>query len=135
MRENKMKQVAELLGTEIGGQFMIKGRQGTVYELRKDGVYILDCQGRGVNSAQTLLDLLRGETEIVNLPWKPESGKGYYTLVFNGDPRDGAIYTRWDNDGVDKKRYEGGLVFKTKEETKEMVEKIASFVRRERGLE
>ena len=124
MSENKMEQVAKLLGVEIGGQFMIKGRQGAIYELQKDGIYIIDCQGRGVNSAQTLLDLLRGETEVVNLLWRPKFGESYWYISTNGLE----CRAEWKNVGIDQLFLKLGNVFKDKREARENADAFLAFL-------
>ncbi|MCQ2282358.1 MAG: hypothetical protein MJZ99_07020 [Bacteroidales bacterium] len=122
-----MKQVAELLGVELGGQFMINGRQA-IYELQKDGVYILDCQGRGVNSAQTFLDLLRGEAEIVKQPWKPKYREEYYFLNLFDDEVFSDI---WEDHPTDTARYKLGNVFKTELEAEKNIEAYKKYMAQE----
>lgn len=60
MAENKMKEVAELLGVEIGKPFNIKGRNFNPYTLTNDGL----CDITGYYNEYILLCLLKGEYEI-----------------------------------------------------------------------
>lgn len=60
MAENKMKQVAKLLGVEIGEKFEIKGVLSNPYHFSKIG--LVDKLGRYCNAHLT--NLLNGEIEI-----------------------------------------------------------------------
>ena len=66
--------------------------------------------------------------------WKPKLGERYYSLAVNDAPANCIACSCWDDDAVDRGRYEKGLVFKTRTEAGEMVERIIRFVKRERGL-
>ena len=135
MRENKMAKVAQMLGVELGEEFKEKGRN-VLYRLTATGFeFYDDTAGKWRSDASLLVCFLMGEMEIARRPWKPKLGVAYYYPIINEGHRDRAVYTQWDSDDVDKKRYENGMVFKTVKEAEEMAEKIASFVRRERGLE
>ncbi len=127
---NKMAEVATLLGVELDREFKIKEQEG-IYKLQEDGLYILDCQGEGLKSSKLLSDLLCGDLEAVLLPWKPKLGEGYYTPVLNS-PCEYNYYI-WGNRQLELAAYDRGLVFKTKDEAKEMTGKILDFVKKERG--
>ena len=59
MAESKMKEVAQLLGVEIGEEFKIKGYDGT-FKFTNDGLF--DCYS--CNISLTLHLLLNGKLEI-----------------------------------------------------------------------
>lgn len=59
------------------------------------------------------LDLIKGELEIVKLPWKPKEGDRYYF------PVDGFTITScaiWCDSTLEYALKEAGMIFKTKEE-------------------
>ena len=58
MSENKMKEVAQLLGVELGEEFKVKGYRYT-FTITNKGLY-----GNGINSLYILGKLLIGESEI-----------------------------------------------------------------------
>lgn len=60
MAENKMKQVAELLGVEFGKPFRIKHVKYNPYKLTENGLY----DYYGISHGLMIYKLLRGELEI-----------------------------------------------------------------------
>lgn len=60
MAENKMKQVAELLGVEFGKPFRIKDVKYNPYKLTENGLY----DYYGISHGLMIYKLLRGELEI-----------------------------------------------------------------------
>lgn len=65
---NYMKDVAKLLGVEIGEEFEIRGYYNCLYKFTKDG---LDCYENGIlrwTSDCPIEKLLTGECEIIKLP-------------------------------------------------------------------
>ena len=68
MSENKMKEVAQLLGVEIGEEFKIEGHSGNVmYRLTEEGLEYFSC-GNGFTISSTLNYLLNGEYKVVKIP-------------------------------------------------------------------
>ena len=82
MAENKMKEVATLLGVELEEEFRIDGFDSK-YKLTKDGlVYLFDNDQEWLNSCW-LEELLTGKAKVVKLP-KPildEKEKEYLSNV------------------------------------------------------
>lgn len=72
MAENKMKDVAKLLGVEFGKSFKIKGDEYNPFIINNDG--FIDCDGD--ESDYKLLLLLEGELEIEQ-PILTEKEKAY----------------------------------------------------------
>ena len=84
---NYMKQVAEMLGVELGERFGIKG-EAENYRLTQYG--LIKCEEEETTYDQTTSDeeltqLLSGCKKIVKLPWKPKCGKVYYYVRADGD--------------------------------------------------
>lgn len=80
---NYMKQVAEMLGVELGERFKIKYDTETLedtFYLTEDGCH----HSGGTISPKKLNKLITGTIEIVKLPWKPKTGDDYYIVHPNG---------------------------------------------------
>ena len=72
MAENKMKEVAELLGVEFGKPFRIKDVKYNPYKLTENGLY----DYYGISHGLMIYKLLRGELEIEQ-PTLTEKEKKY----------------------------------------------------------
>lgn len=65
---NYMKQVAQLLGVEIGEEFKIEGRSGNhIYKLTEENIEYLSC-GQWFLISNTLIKLLNGKYKVVKIP-------------------------------------------------------------------
>lgn len=68
------------------------------------------------------LALLRGECEIIKLPWKPKKGEKYWSFL------PGAwmvTWYTWDDSPIDFAFYKVGWVFRTKEEAEAALPAVA----------
>ena len=66
--ENKMKEVAELLGIKLEEEFIIEGFSNR-YKFSKDGLmYLSDTLGKWNPSSSKFNMLLTGEAQIIKLP-------------------------------------------------------------------
>lgn len=63
------------------------------------------------------------------LPWKPQIDEKYYIPYFATRSGDMFEIYRWDNDGVDRKRYDMGIVCKTKEEAIALGQKMLAVAK------
>lgn len=83
MSKNHMKQIAEMLGVELGEEFKIKYNTGTsedTFYLTEDGCH----HHGGTISPKKLNKLITGTIEIIKLPWKPKNGDRYYDVHPDG---------------------------------------------------
>ena len=80
---NLIPKIAELLGVEIGEEFKFSADDdikhkfsegGLMYESLKQGEWKLEQH-------YTFYRLLRGDLEIINLPFEPKEGDAYYFMV------------------------------------------------------
>ena len=131
MRKNYMAEVAKMFGVELGESFKItSGTEGdcqNYFRFTEDNC--LEFSDDGVEwkttiAAVLLKRILMGDTRIVKLPWKPQEGEKYYVPRIAIRPEDRHYYYYWDNDGVDIKRYDMGIVCKTPEEAIALTEKM-----------
>lgn len=80
---NLIPQIAQMLGVELGEEFKIKGREGAIYKFIVDGLLVSDDDAEKVYTTahMPLVGLVRGDIEIVKLPWKPRKGDVYYSFA------------------------------------------------------
>ena len=65
---NHMKEVAQLLGLEIGEEFRIEGHSSNnIYRLTEENIEYLSC-GHWFSISSTLNELLNGEYKVVKIP-------------------------------------------------------------------
>ena len=67
MPENKMKEVAHMLGLEIGEEFKVKGNNEHNKYKFTDTDLVYDSESK-MPAIVTLYDLLKGEDEIIKIP-------------------------------------------------------------------
>jgi hypothetical protein len=110
---NRMKEVAELLGVELGEWFKVKTKEGNViassYVITEEHLQN-DCFDIRDNR---MVDLLTGKLEIIKQPWTPKEGESYYIPSFRNELYE---HDRWygSNNTLSCKRNVG--VYRTKEE-------------------
>ena len=115
MAKNYMQDVANILGVELGEEFKLDGRK-TKYKFIENGLYFYAPDGWWQCSNVMLPKILKGELEIVKLPWKPKVGDVYYR------PRDyhaafsEAVTDFWRDTVNDFALKEAGMIFRTEEE-------------------
>lgn len=139
MAENHMKEVAELLEVELGEVFRVDNCRSIAewfFRLTEDGLEqsgTTDADGEWIEGDEWILALLlTGEADIIQLPWKPQDGKQYYTpriTVYSENMYD--IYC-WDGDDYDKERYRMGIVCKSAAEATELAKKMLALAKESR---
>ena len=87
MAKNLIPEIAKMLGVELNEEFKIKGREGAIYKFIVDGLLVSDDDAEKVYTTahMPLVGLVRGDIEIVKLPWKPRKGDVYYSFALSGD--------------------------------------------------
>ena len=125
---NKMKEVAGILGLEIGEKFNVVYNNGeyleyTPHTLTEEGV--IDRDGDGTH---ILTNLLLGRYTIEKLPFRPKEGQRYYTCDSNLI----VLNFKWTGCCFDLERKLLGVVFRTEKEVKEY---LPIFKRRLEGEE
>ena len=120
MAKNLIPEICKMLGVELGEEFEIKGYKGLVYKFADDELIVNSTDDRGISGLtanMTLVNLLKGEREIVKLPWKPKKGDAYYTFVRTGiDCTCTLISYKWDGCVIDIALLKAGWVFRTRQE-------------------
>lgn len=135
---NKMKEVAELLGVELGEKFKIATNDGGLtgyYVLTESGLDIADNEKPTMDYYSTIVglleDLLVGKMSVKKIPFKPIKGEEYWTIILSGNSTFVAR-KKWNNDFEDYLRYSVGGCFKTKEEiTDKVIENVINNIKGE----
>lgn len=112
MAKNYMQDVARMLGVELGEEFKLDGTERK-YKFTENGLYFYAPDGWWQCPSVLLPRILRGNVEIVKLPWQPRKGEVYCR------PEDGfedVAFDNWGNHPIDFALKEAGMIFKTKEE-------------------
>lgn len=81
MAKNLIPQIARMLGVKIDEKFKIKGCDGLTYQLENDRLTLIcDDTKTFYVAADTFVALLRGDAEIIKLPWQPKKGDVFYSF-------------------------------------------------------
>lgn len=124
---NYYKQVAEMLGVELNEEFKVAYGDGVLcektYKITVDGLFYKNALGWVGSSV--MHSIIKGDIEIVKIPWKPKADEFYYYY----SPYAGiTCQDRWLNTSSDYCMWKLGNCFRTREaaETKgkEIMEKI-----------
>ena len=127
MSKNLIPEIARMLGVEIGEEFKIKGRKGAIYKFIVDGLLMSDDDAEKVYIATNvpLVGLVRGDIEIVKLPWKPKKGEDYYT--FGGSDGSWRVSQQhWTCHPFDLALFEKGWVYRTRAEAEAALPAVAA---------
>ena len=131
MAKNLIPEIAKMLGVELGEVFKIKGYEEWFYKFDNDRVLMfkhnddVKMSVAPVSVYVAFLALLRGECEIIKLPWKPKKGDAYYTFeIFRGKWVVRSLW--WTGAPCNYALLDKGWVFRTKEEAEDALTKVAA---------
>ena len=131
MAKNLIPEIAKMLGVEIGEEFKIKGYEEWFYKFDNDRVLMFKHNDdvkmpvAPVSGYVAFLALLRGECEIIKLPWKPKKGDVYFTFELLG----GKWVVRsfwWGGFPNEYALFDKGWVYRAKEEAEAALPKVAA---------
>lgn len=125
---NLIPEIAQMLGVEIGEEFEIKGRKGLTYKFIIDELIV--CNDNNTETAyisanMTLVSLIRGNSEIIKLPWKPKKGELYYSFGFRNCPKWGVSQQNWGNHPCDYALLDKGWIYRTRAEAEAALPAVA----------
>lgn len=132
---NYYKQFAEMLGLELGQEFVLTDDDGNrknkyTYKFTEDGVVYKSptFTNWSINSLGTIGSLLNGDVKAVPKPWKPKEGdRYYYYSASNGLVN----YARWDDLYEELILWKVGNCFKTEEEARTKGKEIMEQIQKE----
>lgn len=83
MAKNLIPEIAQMLGVEIGEEFKVEGVADKTYKFIIDELIV--CGEKNTNHGYTtanmmLVSLVKGDFEIIKLPWKPAMYEEYWTF-------------------------------------------------------
>lgn len=111
MAKNYMQDIARMLGVELGEEFKIEG-SNLIYKFLENGLYFRCIEG-WLPAIYHFLALIKGELEIVRLPWQPKYGDKYY---YPESDFMRVCWCKWVNVSMDFAFKEAGMIFRTEEE-------------------
>ena len=129
MAKNLIPEICKMLGVELGEEFKIKGREGAIYKFIVDGLLVSYDDAEKVYTAThvPLVGLVRGDIEIVKLPWKPKKGDGYYTFeIFRGKWVVRSLW--WAEVPCNYALLDKGWVYRTEAEAQDALPKVAAEI-------
>ena len=133
MAKNLIPEIAKMLGVELGEEFKIKGYEEWFYKFDNDRVLMFKHNDdvkmpvAPVSVYVAFLALLRGECEIIKLPWKPMQGDVYYTFIRDRIDRTCTLVSyRWDGCVIDIALLKVGWVYRTRAEAAAALPAVAA---------
>lgn len=129
---NYWKQFAEILGLELGQEFILtdsygKRKDGYTYKITKNGILYksqINDDWFGERS-ETIERILDGYDKAVPKPWKPKEGEQYW---FHSNTFNQTDSRKWYGQNYDLLLWKVGNCFRTEEEArikgKEIMEQI-----------
>lgn len=130
MAKNLIPEIARMLGVEIGEEFKVKGDDELTYRFDSDGLKLTHDSGielAKISANVAFVDLVNGKDEIIKLPWKPKKGEGYWTFnVLFGSGKWIVASFVWSDEVFDKAVLKAGWVYRTREEAKAALPKVAA---------
>lgn len=134
--DNKMIEVAKLLGVELEEVFSFKGHSGcytycseTYLKFTENGLKESVNRTSWHNAAAWIWKgLITGALKINKLPWKPSRDDAYYmpSIISIGK----YIKLFWTGSKNDEDSYQQGLVFRTEKEAVELAEEMLDVARK-----
>lgn len=132
---NLIPEIAKMLGVELGEEFKIKGYEEWFYKFDNDRVLMFKHNDdvkmpvAPVSVYVAFLALLRGECEIIKLPWKPMQGDVYYTFIRDRINRTCTLVSyRWDGCVIDIALLKVGWVYRTRAEAAAALPAVAAEI-------
>ena len=134
--DNKMIEVAKLLGVELEEVFSFKGRSGcytycseTYLKFTENGLKESVNRTSWHNAAAWIWKgLITGALKINKLPWKPSRDDAYYMPSVTSIGK--YIKLFWTGSKNDEDSYQQGLVFRTEKEAVELAEEMLDVPRK-----
>ena len=147
MAKNLIPEIARMLGVEIGEEFLLRNAKTGFICSKEIFVFMVEdrCEefnGKvrfkkkldngyqyqsSVYSTEIFEQLCEGKYEVVKLPWKPKKGEGYWTFnVFFGSVKWTVASFMWSDEVFDKALLKAGWVYRTREEAKAALPKVAA---------
>lgn len=129
MAKNLIPEIARMLGVKVGEKFKVKGDDELTYRFTSDGLkltYNNNMEISGSAASAALIALLNGKDEIAKLPWKPKYKDKYWTFYINNYDKLDIDWNIWTEEVAELARLKAGWVYRTQEEAKSALPKVAA---------
>lgn len=130
MAKNLIPEIAKMLGVAVGEEFKIKGHKGLTYKFdNNELMFTYDKKSSNVSTTAhaTFLALLRGECEIIKLPWKPKERDIFYS--FSTTYGKWVVRSNmWAGAPCDYALLDKGWVYRTRAEAETALPKVAAQI-------
>ena len=129
MAKNLIPEIAKMLGVELGEEFKIKGREGAIYKFIVDGLLVSDDDAEKVYTAThvPLVGLVRGDIEIIKLPWKPKKDETFYTFGIHATENKWVVVSvKWWDNVKNLALYKIGWVYRSQAEAEAALPAVAT---------
>lgn len=131
MAKNLIPDIAKMLGVELGEEFKIKGYEEWFYKFDNDRVLMFKHNDdvkmpvAPVSVYVAFLALLRGECEIIKLPWQPKMFETYrsFDIVYG---KLVVCYLKWTGLPYQYALLDKGWIYRTREEAEAALPKVAA---------
>ena len=129
---NLIPKIAEMLGVELGEEFKVRSIFGgspnnKIYHFgTKELFYTHEKNKNEIKDEYTLTELINGDCEIVNLPWKPKRKDKYWTLYINGHNKLDTCWNIWTEEIAEFARLKAGWIYRSREEAEAALPKVAA---------
>ena len=134
MAKNLIPEIAELLGVELGEEFIIEEDKSSnkFFRFTEYGVKVRDISGKDIALSRAdvaiLNELILGRCELIKIPWRPLCGDAYWTFaILENDTLDISC-NYWDflNSSIcDFALLKAGWIFRTKKEAQTALPAVA----------
>lgn len=133
MSKNLLPEIAKMLDVEMYEKFKIEGMSSDlVFRIGVDGLemerfdYAEDDRIWVTLASCNFVDLLTGKAKIIKLPWKPKYKDKYWTFYIDDYDKLDIDWSIWAEEVAELARLKAGWVFRTKEEAKAALPKVAA---------
>lgn len=131
MAKNLIPEICKMLGVELGEEFKIKGYEKWFYKFDNDRVLMfkhnddVKMSVAPVSVYVAFLALLRGECEIIKLPWKPKMFETYrsFDIVYG---KLVVCYLKWTGLPYQYALLDKGWVYRTRAEAEAALPAVAT---------
>lgn len=130
---NYYKQVAEMLGVELGEEFRLKENKTKNivrprYKITQEEGLMYSVNRNEFDRSTILISIINGSYSVVKLPWKPKKDEMYW---FYGISLEQALWATWRLNSGDICRWKTGNCFRTEEEAQSKGKEIMEQIRKE----
>ena len=137
MAKNLIPEIARMLGVEIGEEFKIKGRKGAIYKFIVDELLVSDddAEKAYIATHAPLVGLVKGDIEIVKLPWKPKKDETFYTFGIHATENKWVVVSvKWWDNVKNLALYKIGWIYRSQAEAEAALPKVAKEMGVKYGL-